>query len=275
MSLEIESIGGYSSNSSDIYNEFNNFHSYFLNMPAKAKTKIGINDNNYHEFFRLYLNSPTKSLFKKTDSADQYLIDFWVSTVSGKAIFLDGFLNKPYKGINRDFLRVLFNEFIQQTNLIEIQSFLLEQGIYLIFETAKEGTKVDGVSLKINEKPVIAMSLRLKSLDSFWFTLLHELSHIILHFDELNEPIIDYFDDSTDIDINKLEKQANRLARDTMIPNAHWRTIKNTRNLEELKSYSQLYNIHPSIIAGRLSFENDDWATYSRLRSEYKIAYDF
>lgn len=275
MSLEIESIGGYSFNSGEIYSEFSKFHSYFLDMPAKVKTKIGINDENYHEFFSLYLNSPTKSLFKKTDSADQYLIDFWVSTVSGKAKFLDGFLDKSYTGLNRSFLRVLVDQFITETNLLDIQNFLLEQGIYLIFEIAKEGTKVDGVSLKVNEKPVIAMSLRLKNLDSFWFTLLHELSHIILHFDELNEPIVDYFDDSRDTDINKLEKQANKLARDTMIPNAHWRTIKDTRNLEDLKNYSQLFNIHPSIIAGRLSFENNDWATYSRLRSEYKIAYDF
>lgn len=127
----------------------------------------------------------------------------------------------------------------------------------------------------VNEKPVIAMSLRLRTLDSFWFTLLHELSHIILHFDKLNEPIIDYFEQSNDIDINKLEKQANKLAREIMLPNSIWRTIKTTRNLEDLASYSKLFNVHPSIIAGRLSFENNDWANYSKLRAEYKINYEF
>lgn len=275
MSLEIESIGCYSNNSVAIFDEFDNFYSYYLQMPENIRKKIGINNENYHKFFSIYRNSPTKSLFKKTESADQYLIDFWVSTVSGKARFLDGFLDKSYIGINRDFLRVFFEKFIKETNLIAIQNFLLEHGIYLIFEVAKEGTKVDGVSLKINEKPVIAMSLRLKNLDNFWFTLLHELSHIVLHFDELNEPIVDYFEESRDIDINKLEKQANKLAREIMIPNSIWRTIKTTRNLEDLASYSKLYEVHPSIIAGRLSFENNDWATYSKLRAEYKIDYEF
>lgn len=275
MSLEIESIGSYSSNSVELYNEFSKFHTYFLDMPDSVKRKIGINHENYHQFFNIYINNPTKSLFKKTESADQYLTDFWVSTVSGKAKFLDGFLNKSYNGIDKDFLRLLFNDFVKETNLISIQNMLLEKGIYLIFEKAKEGTKIDGVSLKVNEKPVIAMSLRLKSLDSFWFTLLHELSHIALHFNELNEPIVDYFDDSTALDINKLEKQANKLAREVMIPNAIWRTIKTARNLEDLESYSKLFDVHKSIIAGRLSFENNDWSTYSRLRSEYKIEYEF
>lgn len=274
MSLEIESIGCHSTDSVAIFNEFDIFYSYYLQMPDNVKKKIGINNENYHEFFNIYRNSPTKSLFKKTDSADQYLIDFWVSTVSGKARFLDGFLDKSYTGINRDFLRVLFDKFIKETNLTAIQNYLLEQGIYLIFETAKEGTKVDGVSLKVNEKPVIAMSLRLKNLDSFWFTLLHELSHIVLHFDELNEPIVDYFEESSDIDVNKLEKQANKLAKEIMIPNAIWRTIKTTRSLEDLASYAKLFKVHPSIIAGRLSFENNDWASYSKLRAEYKINYE-
>ncbi|EXB47951.1 ImmA/IrrE family metallo-endopeptidase [Acinetobacter sp. 1000160] len=275
MSLELESIGCHSSNSVEIFNEFENFYSYYFQMPNNIKKKIGINDENYYKFFNIYRNSPSKSLFKKTDSADQYLIDFWVSTVSGKARFLDDFLDKPYAGINRDFLRAFFDNFIKETNLTGIQNHLLEQGIYLIFESAKEGTKVDGVSLKVNEKPVVAMSLRLKNLDSFWFTLLHELSHIVLHFEELDEPIVDYFEESSDVDINKLEKQANKLAREIMIPNSIWRTIKTTRNLEDLASYSKLFKVHPSIIAGRLSFENNDWTSYSKLRAEYKIDYEF
>ena len=92
-------------------------------------------------------------------------------------------MNKEYKFIGKDFLQYLYSTHIKTNNLSEIQNTLLEQGIYLIFEEAKPGTKVDGVALIINKKPVIAMSLRLKNLDSFWFTLLHELAHIVLHYD--------------------------------------------------------------------------------------------
>lgn len=116
------------------------------------------------------------------------------------------------------------------------------------------------------------MSLRLKNLDSFWFTLLHELAHIVLHYDLLKEPIIDYFDEENQNEICKVEQQANRLARDTMIPKAFWRTIQTIRNNSELMNYSKLYDIHPSVIAGRLCFENNEWPKYATLRSEYKIS---
>lgn len=274
MSLELEVISASANINStyELYAEFSKFHSYINEMPKAIKVKLGITDENYQNFFSIYLNNPTKSLFKKNDSADEYLVDYWMSTVSGKAKFLDGFLNKKYKSINKDFLQHIYNTNIKKNNLSEIQNTLLEQGIYLIFEEAKPGTKVDGVALIINEKPVIAMSLRLKNLDSFWFTLLHELAHIVLHYDLLKEPIVDYFDEENQNEICKVEQQANRLARDTMIPKAFWRTIQTIRNSSELINYSKLYDIHPSVIAGRLCFENNEWPKYATLRSEYKIS---
>lgn len=91
------------------------------------------------------------------------------------------------------------------------------------------------------------MSLRLKNLDSFWFTLLHELAHIVLHYDLLKEPIIDYFDEENQNEICKVEQQANRLARDTMIPKAFWRTIQTIRNNSELNGIIQSYMIFTQV----------------------------
>lgn len=270
--LEVTSANANVNSTYELYAEFDKFHSYINKMPKSIKLKLGITDENYQNFFSTYLNNPNKSLFKKNDSADEYLVDYWVSTVSGKAKFLDGFLNKEYKVISKDFLQFLYTNNIKKTNLLEIQNTLLEQGIYLIYEEAKPGTKVDGVSLIINKKPVIAMSLRLKNLDSFWFTLLHELAHIVLHYDLLKEPIVDYFDEENQNEISKVEQQANRLARDIMIPKAFWRTIQTIRNNSELINYSKLYDIHPCVIAGRLCFENNEWSKYATLRSEYKVS---
>jgi len=279
MSLDLEITSGNLSEANfNLYEEFSQFYSYIQNMPNNIKKKIGIDDDNYQDFFNIYINNPNKSLFKKTESTDQYLIDYWVSSVSGKAKFLDGFLDKTYLGINKLFLTEIYENHIKETNLNSIQDSLLEKGIYLLYENAISGTKVDGVTLKLNGKPVIGMSLRLKSLDSFWFTLLHELSHIVLHYDLLDEPIVDFFDienDSTMTNVDKLESQANRLAKDIMIPKAIWRTIETTRNEEDLRNYSKLFNIHPSIIAGRIAFEKDEWAKYASIRGKYKVEYQF
>lgn len=274
-------IGGYIPNSGayDMFAEFKKFHKYINEMPDHIKAKLNITTDNYQEYFRYYLNSPNQTLFRKNESADQYLIDYWLAAISGHAKFLDGFLDKTYREIDKNFLTKFYNEHVHETNLDKIQTGLLNVGIYLIYEVGKAGTKVDGASLKVNKKPVIGLTLRLKQLDSFWFTLLHELSHIILHYEHLDTPITDFFcnEDQEEIkndrNFDVIERQANRLAREIMIPNAYWRSLQSIRNISELNQYSEIYDIHPAIIAGRLAFEKNEWAKYAAVRSEYKINY--
>ena len=131
MSLELEVISSNANTNStyELYAEFNKFYSYINEMPKAIKIKLGITDENYQNFFSIYLNNPTKSLFKKNESADEYLVDYWVSTVSGKAKFLDGFLNKEYKFIGKDFLQYLYSTHIKTNNLSEIQNTHI--GLYL------------------------------------------------------------------------------------------------------------------------------------------------
>ena len=47
MSLEIELIGCHFANSIEIFNEFEDFHAYYSQMPDNIKKKIGINNENY------------------------------------------------------------------------------------------------------------------------------------------------------------------------------------------------------------------------------------
>ena len=255
----------------NINEKFNDFFQYIQNMPLSVRAKIGITDDNYYEYFDKYISSPTASLYKKTDSADQYLVDHWLAQVAEHANFLHKFLQKKYEPIKKSLLNDVYQKFIKDGDLENIQTFLLEKGIYLIYMPALAGTKIDGAAFKIGENSVIGLSLRLKQLDSFCFTLIHELAHIVLHYDELDNPITDFFDGANENDLDAIEKQANRLARDILIPKAFWRNISTSRNIEDLMNYSRLYDLHPAILAGRWSFENNDWATYARLRNEYKI----
>lgn len=52
-------------------------------------------------------------------------------------------------------------------------------GIRLVIVEPLSGSRIDGAAMWIDpEKPMIALSLRMDRIDSFWFTLMHEFSHV-------------------------------------------------------------------------------------------------
>jgi len=55
---------------------------------------------------------------------------------------------------------------------------LAECGIRLVIVEHLPQTRIDGVCVWVDGKPVIGLSLRFDRLDYFWFTLLHELGHV-------------------------------------------------------------------------------------------------
>lgn len=74
-------------------------------------------------------------------------------------------------------------------------------------------TYVDGVVIKTDNGPVIGMSLRYDRVDNFWFTLIHELSHIAKHYKEQNSIIVDDLDSNIHQNCEKIENEANELTK--------------------------------------------------------------
>ena len=69
--------------------------------------------------------------------------------------------------------------------------------------------------------PLIALTLRYDRLDSFWFTLFHELAHVKKH---LSENSTAYFDDMNNEMSKDIEKEADSYAKEMLIPAKIWET---------------------------------------------------
>lgn len=95
---------------------------------------------------------------------------------------------------------------------------LREHGILLCIEPHLPGTALDGAALLLDDGiPVIGLTLRHDRIDNFWFTLLHELGHIYLHFNRgLDAGFVD--DDLQDAHVSDLEHEADDFARNQLIP---------------------------------------------------------
>ena len=139
------------------------------------------------------------------------------------------------------------------------RDWLLESGIHFIIEPHLKQTHLDGAALRHpSGSPIVALTLRHDRLDNFWFVLFHELAHIALHF-PLSEDT-DFFDD-IDNKSNDLESEADKYALNALVPEESWSNCLSrfSVNTETVLEEAKQLRIHPSILAGRIRYEQNNY----------------
>ena len=128
------------------------------------------------------------------------------------------------------------------------------------------GAPVQGFIKKTSEgRLLLCMTIRQHFADIFWFTLFHEIGHII------NGDIKNKFIDFTNYDSIEEEK-ANNFARNTLIPDAIFNEFCNEGIFTENRiiEFSQECEVPPFIVVGRLQKEKFlDWRDYYHLKARY------
>lgn len=157
------------------------------------------------------------------------------------------------------------------------QEFLAQLGICLILEPHLQGTRVDGAALLDEDgTPIIALTIRRDQIDSFWFTLIHEMVHVQRHLKNDRDTFID--DTQVEEDDDPREREANRVAADTLIPRNIWRRsnafLKRT-DVQAIKELAHELRIHPAIIAGRIQRDTKNYKILNELvgRGEIKLLF--
>lgn len=133
---------------------------------------------------------------------------------------------------------------------------LMEFGIRFVAIEGLSGAKVDGFATWLDDdSPVIGMSLRFDRLDSFWFTLGHELIHI-------------KYRDITDVDVDvsgqedllrvkpPIERRADEESAATFIEPEELQSFIRRNgprySVDNINQFANRTKMHPSIIVGQL-----------------------
>lgn len=147
---------------------------------------------------------------------------------------------------------------------------LLESlGLPVVIEHHLPKTYLDGAALLgVEECPVIGLTLRHDRLDNFWFTLFHEVGHVLLH---LGEDQRWFFDDTEGGDHSRQEEEANQFALDHLIPEWEWRRIQHLRLADEIRTEAKRLKISPAIIAGRLRRQANDYKIHRTLVGQGEV----
>lgn len=137
----------------------------------------------------------------------------------------------------------------------------------IAFEVVRHftGAPVQGFIQKKNDKVILCMTIRQSFSDIFWFTLFHEIGHLINN--DFSNQYIDYqFIESEE------EKKADIFAKNTLINQDDYeKFIKNNNiNISEIKKFADSQNVIPSIVIGRIQNDIKDYSFMSKYRERYK-----
>lgn len=104
-----------------------------------------------------------------------------------------------------------------------------------------------------SEKAVVMMTIRYKWADIFWFSLFHELGHVLLH--GRNTMVLEA--ERGDPQSKKREAQADKFAADILIPAKDYKAFRKTGNFyaDGIQAFADEIGIAPGIVVGRL--QND------------------
>lgn len=233
-----------------------------------------------HSFFRGREREPIGALNRQSPRAKSQIyveaLHAWRCRVIDRAM-VKKLPNYRTEDLTEEFIKSLtaLSPFQQGPQLV-IQA-LEDRGIAVVLERHLDKTHLDGAALLLPDgRPVIGLTLRYDRLDNFWFTLFHELGHVKLHLKSGEQQgFID-----TDIDKTSeqhVEREADRFALNSFIPEEDWKNLQGLHLADEIRKAAKARSIHPSILAGRLRREAQDYRAHRTLIGQgfVKVALGF
>ena len=218
-----------------------------------------------NEFFSIFGDGPPRPIFcKRTDHApDLNALIAWQAQALRMARD-EALPDFDPARVDEAALQRLVQQSAFATGPQNARELLNRWGIHLIVLPHLPGTHLDGASFVAPwGHPVIGLTLRHDRLDNFWFTLLHELAHVLLHLDRAD---VAFFDDTQQIQADPedpREREANAFAQELLIPTKVWEAQKHellrAPTEEAVRAISEELRISPAIVAGRIRYETNNY----------------
>ncbi len=173
-------------------------------------------------------------------------------------------------------LGVLCEKITDHTLAVDGVAIFLEKlkqiGVKFMVLPHLEKTYLDGAAFFSNNNPTVVYTGRYKRLDHFWFTLTHELAHVLLHLNSTTTFILDNLQDG---ERDQMENEANALAGRFLKHSEIAEFLKNETHYlsaNRVEECATTYNVHPSIVIGKLA--HDGKTPYRNLTRYHENALD-
>ena len=173
----------------------------------------------------------------------------------------------PVKTINLDELRDKLPKLRRLTTLDpelfcpELKELLSECGIALVFLPHISGSFLHGASFRDGKKIVIGLTVRGKDSDKFWFSLFHELGHVLLGHVAQADGVTE-----------EEENEADSFAKEILIPTPIFTAFIETKCFSEdsIRTFAKENEVLCGIVVGRMQKEGIiPFNRFNKLKTKY------
>lgn len=211
----------------------------------------------------IFVDAQYRISSKKNYSKDAVTAWLRKGVLEAQKIQTNDFDGKKLKENVTNIKKLMFsspNEFMP-----ELIKMLADCGVALVILKNLKNVPINGVTRWISpEKALIQMSIRGKYADIFWFSLFHEIGHLLFHRKK------GVYVDCKNENINKeQEKEANNFASEILISEMEYKNFvtkfKMFKDINMLKTFAKKNGVINGIVVGRL--QNDEVIGQNQLNS--------
>lgn len=229
----------------------------------KIRKLVGVNN------LQLLTKKDSFVCLKKQQSkseSDIFLQNFWIALAlnqSRKKKTMNYDKEKLKESINeiRSLIRLDSNVFLPR-----LQNILYSCGISFVLLPYLSKSNIYGATKWLSKDNVmLAISNRSGKADLFWFTLFHEISHVLM---EHRRETLFNIEGQDDI-------EADKMAADMLIPSEKWKTFikSNEFNLKTISDFANEIGVLPCVVLGRLHKEKNDIVPYGKFDKQFNVSY--
>jgi Zn-dependent peptidase ImmA (M78 family) len=163
-----------------------------------------------------------------------------------------------------------------ENGLLTVFQALYNIGITVVFQPKLPKTQIRGATFLINEKPCIVITDLNKNYATVWFSLIHELHHVLFDL-EIIEKTKYHLTGEPDLFLMQ-EDKANEFASEYLISKEKMRYIeKLIHNPLMVNKFAKECQIHPSIIYSQYQWResekgNDFWGAFKEYFPNLQLA---
>ncbi|MDF3351945.1 ImmA/IrrE family metallo-endopeptidase [Sulfitobacter sp. KE12] len=211
------------------------------------------------------LNRKTRTQ-RASGKTDQSALLMWQAAVLTKAR-AESAAPFSHQALNEEFLRAIAKLSSAPDAPHAAITALRDIGVIVVVVPVLPGTFLDGAAMLLDgNKPVVGLTLRHDRVDNFWFTLLHEMSHLLLHYEALEAPGHAFFDEFDLRSEDQQEQEADNMALESLIPSECAANISNPyASTKDIQAVADCAGVHVSIAAGRWQKKHENYKKFSRL----------